>query len=138
MRIGTTLFGSVLCLVVLGPPVVADDLPSDRLLAVSRLQEAGNHKEAIALLEQIREIDPRNLQVLYGLTLSLHAVGDYREAAHVGETVLAEQKNPPADLYLIVGSAYARQTEWEKSEVVFLKGLSAWPDSLALRMQHAI
>jgi tetratricopeptide (TPR) repeat protein len=123
---------------MLGAPLHAEDAPSDRLVAASRLQETGNHREAIALLEEIRQIDPRNPQVLYGLALSLYSVGDYREAAHVGETLLAEQRNAPGDLYVIVGSAYGRLQAYEKSEEIFRNGLIAWPDSPALRIQHAI
>jgi tetratricopeptide (TPR) repeat protein len=138
MRIGPGFLGSVLLAAALGAPLHADDTPSARLVAASRLQETGSHREAIALLEQIREIDPRNPQVLYGLALSLHAVGDYREAAHVGETLLAERKNAPGDLYVIVGSAYGRMRAWEKSESILREGLAAWPDSSALRTQHAL
>jgi len=138
MRIGKALSGAFLLFAVLGPRLLADDTPSDRLLAASRLQEAGNHREAIALLEQIREIDPRNPQVLYGLALSLYSVGEHREAAYVGEILIGEQKDAHADLYLIVGSAYARLRAWDKSEKAFQRGLAAWPDSIPLRMQHAI
>jgi tetratricopeptide (TPR) repeat protein len=138
MRVGSKLTGAVLLTAVLGALLHADSGPSDRLVAASRLQEAGNHREAIALLEQIREIDPRNPQVLYGLALSLYSVGDYREAAHVGETLLAEAKDAPADLFLIVGGAYGRLRESAKSEAIFSKGLAAWPDSPALRVQHAL
>jgi len=140
MRIGTNFMRAVVLTLTaaLGAPLHADDAPSDRLVAASRLQETGNHREAIALLEQIREIDPRNSQVLYGLALSLYSVGDYREAAHVGETLLAEQKDAPGDLYVIVGSAYGRLRAYEKSEEVLRSGLVAWPDSKALRIQHAM
>lgn len=138
MQIGTRLLGAALLTAALGSPILAQGEPSDRLLAASRLQDAGNHREAIALLEQIREIDPRNPQVLYGLALSLYSVGEYREAAHVGETMLAEQKGAPGDLYVIVGSAYARLAEWAKSEEVFRAGLAAWPENSALRIQHAV
>ena len=138
MRILTRTLRSALLASLAVAPALADEPPSDRLLAAASLQEAGNHQEAIALLEQIREIDPRNPQVLYGLALSLYAVGDDREAAHVGSTLLAEAKDAPADLYVIVGSAYGRMRAWEKSEEVLAQGLSAWPDSLALRIQHAI
>ena len=138
MRFGSAFAGCALVFAALGFPAQADDPPSDRIVAASRLQEAGNHKEAIELLEQIREIDPRNPQVLYGLALSLYSVAEYREAAHVGQTMLAEVKDAPADLYLIVGSAYARLAEWKTSEEVFRNGLSAWPESSALKMQHAI
>src|SRR5882672_7079831 len=138
MRIGTRLAGAALFTAALGTPLHADNAPSDRLIAASRLQETGNHREAIALLEEIREIDPRNPQVLYGLALSLYSVGDYREAAHVGETLLAEEKNAPADLYLIVGGAYGRLRQSAKSEAIFSDGLDAWPVSPALRVQHAL
>lgn len=138
MRRGLTTLGVVLLLSAPGAVLLADDEPSDRLIAASHLQDAGNHIEAIALLEQIREIDPRNPKVLYGLALSLYAVGDYREAAHVGETMLAEQKNAPADLYVIVGSAYGRLNSWEKSEAIFRDGLAVWPDATILRVQHAL
>ncbi len=138
MRLGTRFVGTVLLTAALGSTLAASDDPSDRLVAASRLQETGNHREAIALLEEIREIDPRNLQVLYGLALSLYSIGDYREAAHVGETLLAEQKNAPGDLYVIVGSAYGRLRSYEKSEEIFRNGLAAWPDSQALKVQHAI
>jgi tetratricopeptide (TPR) repeat protein len=138
MRIGMRMLWAGLLMAGLGAPLHAEDGPSDRLVAASRLQDAGNHREAIALLEQIREVDPRNPQVLYGLALSLYAVADYREAAHVGETLLAEQKGAAGDLYVIVGSAYGRLNEWAKSEAVFRNGLTAWPDLPALRIQHAI
>lgn len=138
MRVGSKLTVAVLVTTALGAPLRADSGPSDRLVAASRLQEAGNHREAITLLEQIREIDPRNAQVLYGLALSLYSVGDYREAAHVGETLLAEEKDAPGDLYLIVGGAYGRLREPAKSEAIFGNGLMAWPDSPALRVQHAL
>jgi tetratricopeptide (TPR) repeat protein len=138
MHSGTKHAGVALVIMALAAPIHADDGPSDRLVAASRLQDTGNHREAIALLEQIREIDPRNPQVLYGLALSLYSVGDYREAAHVGETLLAEEKNAPGDLYVIVGSAYGRQRDYEKSEEIFRNGLVAWPDSKALSVQHAI
>jgi len=130
--------GVVFIAAVLGAPFRAEDGPSERLVAASRLQETGNHREAIAVLEGIREVDPRNPQVLYGLALSLYSLGDYREAAHVGETLLAEQKNAPGDLYVIVGSAYGRLRAYEKSEEIFRSGLAAWPDSQTLRVQHAI
>ena len=122
----------------LATPVLAGAEPSERLVAASRLQEAGNHREAIALLEQIREIDPRNVQVLYGLALSLYSVGEYREAAHVGETLLAEEPNSPADLYIIVGGAYNRLRDWKKSEEITREGLDAWPDVPSLQLQHVI
>ncbi len=138
MRIGTRLVGAVLLIAALGAPLQANDAPSDRLVDASRLQETGNHREAIALLEEIRQVDPRNPQVLYGLALSLYSVGDYREAAHVGETLLAEQKNAPGDLYVIAGSAYGRLREYVKSEEIFRNGLAAWPDSQTLKVQHAI
>jgi len=130
--------GAILVAAAMSGTLQAQSEPSDRLVAASRLQEAGNHAEAIALLEQIREVDPRNPQVLYGLALSLYAVGDFREAAHVGETVLAEEKSSPGDLYLIVGSAYGRLRSWEKSEKILSAGISVWPDSSSLRMQHAL
>jgi tetratricopeptide (TPR) repeat protein len=138
MRVGMKFTGAVFLVTALGAPVHAQSEPSDRLVAASRLQETGNHREAIALLEQIREIDPHNPQILYGLALSLYSVGDYREAAHVGETLLAEEKDAPADLYLIVGGAYGRLRQAEKSEAIFSNGLAAWPDSPALRVQHAL
>lgn len=138
MRIRSRLAGVVLVIAALGAPLRADNGPSDRLVAASRLQETGNHREAIALLEQIREVDPRNPQVLYGLALSLYSVGEHREAAHVGETLLAERRDAPADVYVIVGSAYGRLRQPEKSEAIFRDGLTVWPDSPALRVQHAI
>lgn len=138
MRVAATLTGAVLLTAALGAPLQADNEPSDRLIAASRMQETGNHREAIALLEQIREIDPRNPQVIYGLALSLYAVGDFHEAAHVGETLLAEQEGAPADLFLIVGGAYGRLRQAEKSEAIFSAGLAAWPDSASLRVQHAL
>jgi len=138
MRIGTALSGAFLVAATWGSGLHAEDAPSDRLMAASRLQDSGNHQEAITLLEQIREIDPRNPQVIYGLALSLYAVGDYREAAHVGETLLAEEKQAPGDLYVIVGGAYARLGAWEKSESIFRDGLTAWPESAALHVQHAL
>ena len=138
MGIGTRLVGAAVLIAAFGAPLRANDVPSDRLVAASRLQETGNHREAIALLEEIREIDPRNPKVLYGLALSLYSVGDYREAAHVGETLLAEQKNAPGDLYVIVGSAYGRLRAYKKSEEIFRNGLVAWPDSPALKIQHAV
>jgi tetratricopeptide (TPR) repeat protein len=138
MLFGTRCVGAFVLAAGVGAPLQADDAPSDRLVAASRLQETGNHREAIALLEEIRQIDPRNPQVLYGLALSLYSVGDYREAAHVGETLLAEQKEAPADLYVIVGSAYGRLQAYDKSEEIFLRGLVAWPDASALKIQHAI
>jgi tetratricopeptide (TPR) repeat protein len=138
MRIGRTLAGAVLVTLAVGVLRADDEPPSERLLAAARLQESGNHKEAIALLEQIREIDPRNPQVLYGLALSLYAVGDFREAANVGESLLADEKDAPGDLYAIVGSAYGHLRSWEKSEEVIRRGLNAWPDSPALKVQHAI
>ncbi len=138
MPIGARVLGAVLLGATVAGSLRADDVPSDRLIAASRLQETGNHREAIALLEQIREIDPRNPQVLYGLALSLYAIGDYHEAAHVGETLLAEHRGAAGSLYVVVGSAYGRLRAWEKSEAVFRDGLAAWPDSQALRIQHAI
>ena len=74
MRIGSGAVGAVVLAAVLGVLAHADSGPSDRLIAASRLQETGNHREAIALLEEIREIDPRNPQVIYGLALSLYSV----------------------------------------------------------------
>ena len=117
----------------------ADPL-SDRLLIVAKLQEAGSHHEAIEILEQIREVDPQNGTVLYGLALSLYAVGEDREAAHIGETLIGESKGQaaPADIYVIVGSAYGRLRWWSKSEAILRDGLVAWPDHQALRIQHAI
>jgi tetratricopeptide (TPR) repeat protein len=138
MHVGTRLAGAVVLVVCLRAPVLADEEPSDRLIAASRLQETGNHREAIALLEEIRQVDPRNPRVLYGLALSLYSVGEYREAALVGETLLVEQKNAPADLYVIVGSAYGRLRDSVKSEATFRAGMAAWPDSQELRIQHAI
>lgn len=138
MNITTRTVAAILLTLSTGAPLRADDAPSERLLAAARLQEAGDHAAAIGLLEQIREIDPRNPQVLYGLALSFYAVGNYREAAHVGSTLLEEQKNPPADLFVVVGSAHGRLGEWERSEGIFREGLAAWPDSQALRIQHAI
>jgi tetratricopeptide (TPR) repeat protein len=130
--------GAAALCIALAARAETDSVPSDRLITASKLQDAGNHREAIALLEQIREIDPQNPQVLYGLALSLYAVGDFREAAHVGETLIAEQKKAAGDLYVIVGSAYGRLNNWERSEAVLKIGLAAWPDSSALRIQHAV
>lgn len=134
----TTYLGAIVLAAALGAPALADAEPSERLVAASRLQEAGNHREAIALLEQIREIDPRNSQVLYGLALSLYSIGEYREAAHVGETLLAEVKDAPGDLYVIVSGAYNRLRDWKKSEEISREGLASWPDVPSLQLQHAI
>src|SRR6185436_14213431 len=138
MTIATRFAGAIVLAVTLGAPLHADDDPSDRLVVASRLQETGNQREAIALLEEIRQVDPRNPRVLYGLALSLYSVGDFREAAHVGETLIAEQKDAPSDIYVIVGGAYGRLKDFEKSETVFRAGLKAWPDSEELAVQHAI
>ncbi len=138
MRIKAALASAAACLLAVGIPALADGAPSDRLVAASRLQDAGNHREAIALLEQIREVDPENPQVIYGLALSLHAVGEFREAAHVGETLLAEDKTAPADLYAIVGNSYARLADWAQAEAVLRTGINAWPESTSLRVQHAL
>jgi predicted Zn-dependent protease len=129
---------AVLMVAILVVPLRADDAPSARLLAASRLQDAGDHKAAIELLEQMREIEPENQQVVYGLAVSLHAIGDYREAAHVGSTLLAEHKEAPADLHVIVGSSYGRLGDWEKAEATFRDALVVWPGHQALSVQHAI
>jgi tetratricopeptide (TPR) repeat protein len=138
MRFAAIQVGAMLLAAALGAPALADEGPSERLVAASRLQETGNHREAIALLEEIRQIDPRNPQVLYGLALSLYSVGDYREAAHVGETLLAEEKDAPGDLYVIVGGAYSRLRMWGKSESILREGLASWPEMTGLQLQHAI
>jgi len=138
MRRTTCGFAAILTVLVSSVVLRADDAPSARLLAAGQLQDAGDHRAAIELLEQIREIDPNNRQVLYGLALSLYAVGDYREAAHIGSTLLAEQPDAPADLHLIVGGAYGRQGEWDKAEATFREALVQWPDDQALAVQHAI
>ncbi|HEX4825123.1 MAG TPA: tetratricopeptide repeat protein [Candidatus Polarisedimenticolaceae bacterium] len=130
-----------LAALLLSSPLFADDGPSARLLAASHLQEAGDHQAAIELLEQIREIEPDNKQVLYGLAISLYAVGNYREAAHVGATLLAEANDAAsgsAQIYLIVGSAYGRLNAWEESEKTLSQGMTRWPDDQALKVQHAI
>ena len=119
-------------------PLRADDAPSARMLAASQLQEAGDHVAAIELFEQMREIEPENPQVLYGLALSLYATANYREAAHVGSTLLAENADAPAELHVIVGSAYGRLGDWKKSEEVFGRGLVRWPNNQGLAVQHAI
>jgi tetratricopeptide (TPR) repeat protein len=138
MRETTCRFAVILTVLASGAALRADDAPPARLLAASQMQDAGNHRAAIELLEQVRELDPNNSQVLYGLALSLYAVGDYREAAHVGSTLLAEKPDAPADLHLIVGSAYGRQGEWDKAETTFREALEAWPENQALAVQHAI
>jgi len=130
-----------LAALLLSSPLSADDGPSARLLAASRLQEAGDHQAAIDLLEQIREIEPDNKQVLYGLAISLYAVGNYREAAHVGATLLAEatdNASRSAEIYVIVGSAYGRLGAWEESEKTLNEGMTRWPDDQSLPVQHAI
>jgi tetratricopeptide (TPR) repeat protein len=138
MSIGMRLAGAVVLASALSTRVYAEDEPSDRLVTASRLQETGNQREAIALLEEIRQVDPRNPRVLYGLALSNYSIGEFREAAQVGETLLAEQADAPADVYVIVGGAYGRLKEFTKSEATFRAGLAAWPDSAELRIQHAI
>src|SRR5262245_10420184 len=125
MRFRMKVLGAALLAFAVGARAFADGAPSDRLVAASRLQDAGEHREAIAQLDQNRRIDPNNAQVLYGLALSLHAVGDYREAAHVGEALLAQEKEAPADLYVIVGNAYGRLGNWEKSEATLRAGIAA-------------
>ena len=138
MRRGTKAFLAVLAAGWLGPQCLGDDGPSERLLAAAQLQAAGSHREAIELLEQIREIDPRDERVLYGLSLSLYAVGDYHEAAHVGSTLLAEKPDAPADLYIVIASAHGRMNDWTRAEAVIAEGLAAWPDHQGLRIQQAV
>jgi tetratricopeptide (TPR) repeat protein len=116
----------------------ADDAPSARLLAAGQLQESGDHLAAIELLEQIREIEPDNPQVLYGLAISNYAVGNYREAAHIGSTLLAEDGKAQSELHVIVGGAYSRLGDWTKSEEVFRLALTRWPENQTLSVQHAI
>ena len=58
MRTVTRFVGAMVLVAALGAPLLADDQPSERLVAASRLQETGSHREAIALLEEIRQIDP--------------------------------------------------------------------------------
>lgn len=135
--------GLVLAAVLAARPSVAGETGnslSDRLLVVAKLQEAGNHRDAIEILEQIRETDAQNPTVLYGLALSLYAVGEDREAALIGETLIGESSGQPApaDIYVVVGSAYGRLRLWTKSEETLRRGLTAWPDNQALRIQHAI
>jgi tetratricopeptide (TPR) repeat protein len=121
-------------------PATAQDAaePSEQLVRAGQLQAAGNHVEAIELLRQLRVEQPGNKQVLYGLALSLYAIGEYREATHVGSEVLAAGERAPADLFVIVGTAHGRLREWETSERILSAGLMLWPESDALRIQHAI
>ena len=138
MRAAARIFVSIALAVATLPASPADDELSGRLLTAAKLQEAGNHAAAIEILEQIREIDPGNVRVIYGLALSLYAVGNYREAAHVGETLLAEGRGPSPDLYVVVGSAYGQLREFARSQEILEKGLSLWPDNQAIKIQHAI
>jgi tetratricopeptide (TPR) repeat protein len=121
-------------------PAAAQDAaePSEQLVRAGQLQAAGNHTEAIEVLRQLRTEQPGNKQVLYGLALSLYAIGEYREATHVGAEVLAAGERAPADLFVIVGTAHGRLREWETSEHILSAGLVLWPESDALRIQHAI
>jgi tetratricopeptide (TPR) repeat protein len=138
MRTATGLLLTVVLAGGRAAPAAAQDESSARLTAAARLQEAGNHREAIELLEQIREIDPRNERVIYGLALSLYAVKEYREAAHIGSTLLAETKGASPDLYVVVGSAYGQLHDSETSEAILRDGLASWPDNQALHIQHAV
>lgn len=134
--LASVAFGLAAALLIGGSS--AGEEPSARLLTASKLQAAGDHQAAIELLEQIRELDPDNQQVLYGLAVSHYAVGNYREAARIGSTLLAEHPDSPAELHAIVGSSYGRLGDWEKSEATLNAGLSVWPDDQTLTMQHAI
>jgi tetratricopeptide (TPR) repeat protein len=140
MRRYALSFAAIGLAVGLGMPALADEAgqPSDRLILAGQLQAAGNHVEAIEVLRQLRSEDPGNRQVLYGLALSLYAIGEYREATHVGAEVLAAQERAPADLFVIVGTAHGRLREWETSERILGAGLMLWPESDALRIQHAV
>jgi tetratricopeptide (TPR) repeat protein len=138
MRAAARVIVSIALAVATLPARPADDEISGRLLTAAKLQEAGNHSAAIEILEQIREIDPGNARVIYGLALSLYAVGNYREAAHVGETLLAEGRGPSPDLYVVVGGAYGQLKDFVRSEAILDKGLSLWPDNQAIKIQHAI
>ena len=114
------------------------DVPSERLINAGRLQQAGNHADAIEIFRTLRAEDPSNRQVFYGLALSLYASGEYREATHVGAEILAAGERAPADLFVIVGTAHGQLREWETSEQILSAGLILWPDSAGLRIQHAI
>ena len=57
MRMVTRFVGATVLAAALYRPIQAEDVPSDRLIDASRLQETGNHREAIALLEEIRQVD---------------------------------------------------------------------------------
>jgi tetratricopeptide (TPR) repeat protein len=138
MRISTPRIAAAVLTAGLLTPATAGEVGSDRFLAAARLQDAGNHREAIEIFQQLREIDPRDPQVLYGLALSLYAIGDYRESTRVGADLLAAQERAPADLFVIIGTAHGRLREWETSEKILNAGLVLWPDSQALRIQHAI
>lgn len=123
---------------ILALPALAALGDSPELLEAARLQEAGNHREAIEIFRQLRESQPENQQVLYGLALSLYAVGEYREATKVGADILASEQRAPADLFVILGTAHGSLREWETSERILDAGLVLWPESQALHIQHAV
>ena len=122
----------------IGSFAIAQDQPSDALVDAGQLQARGSHREAIDIFRQLLLADPNNRQILYGLALSLYATGEYREATHVGSQILAAQERAPADLFVIVGTAHGRLREWDTSERILSAGLMLWPDSDALRVQHAV
>ena len=119
MGIRTRLAGSIVLAAVLGAPLQASGGPSDRLVVASRLQETGNHREAIELLEQIREVDPRNPKVLYGLALSLMRADQLSGKTLTIKALAAEEGKlygsvGPSD---IVRAAQAANIQLRKSEI---------------------
>ena len=133
---GIAIVGLIACVGI--PSMAQNQPPSDALVRAGELQARGNHLEAIEILRQLRADDPTNRQILYGLALSLYATGEFREATHVGAEILGAQERAPADLFVIVGTAHGRLREWETSERILSAGLMLWPDSDALRIQHAV
>ena len=93
-----------------------------------QLEDEGNFKEAIALLEEAQKLDPDYIDYPYELGYAYYAQKDYKKAAKYLESLL---KNPNVydQVFQLLGNCYDDMGKSDKALETYDAGLKMFPKS---------
>ncbi len=129
---------SLLCLSFI--QIKAQTNPKEALELKSQaieLIDSGRTKDAIKLLKQASELDPKNITILYEMAYAYQIEGNYNKSIETAKPLL---KSPQAFdlLYQLIGNCYDLKGNPQKAMEIYNKGLKQFPNSGRLYLEKGV
>lgn len=92
------------------------------------LEDQGKLDEALKLLEEAVQLDPETIQVSYELALGYYSKGAYQKCIDILEK-LRTRKDVFSSVFHLLGNAYDKLSNLEKSIDAYIKGIEQFPNA---------